>query len=355
MPIYTFEPQNHQLAALNSTKFHTQGILEKHLQTALKHNIAAISPDTLIIAEEFSEWDDCKRRIDLLGIDRSGNIVIIELKRDEQGAHMELQALRYAAMVSTVTFDRVVDIYQKYLGESYHAKSELEKFLGWGDEEGKEAEFPNDVRIVLAAADFDREITTTVMWLNQRDLDIRCVRMKPYQLGENILVDVEQIIPLPESQDYQVKLRQQSAVRRSAKIENELKSKVQYRFNGRTYGSGKLVLAVIKQICMDYPSFEIAKLRGIFPKKILGGFEIAIEQSEGEKIWQETGYKRHFLSPEDVIQTVDGKSLAVCKEWTKDKTRDFIQHVPQEFGYTIESIALGQELNYSDSGLNEVN
>jgi hypothetical protein len=58
-----------------------------------------------VIAEEFSEWEDSRRRIDLLGGDRDGNLVVIELKRTEDGGHMELQAIRYAAMVSALTME----------------------------------------------------------------------------------------------------------------------------------------------------------------------------------------------------------------------------------------------------------
>lgn len=35
----------------------------------------------MVIAEEFGEWEDSKRRIDLLGLDREANLVVIELKR----------------------------------------------------------------------------------------------------------------------------------------------------------------------------------------------------------------------------------------------------------------------------------
>ena len=38
-----------------------------------------------------------RRRIDLLGNDRDTNLVIIELKRNDDSGHMELQAIRYAA------------------------------------------------------------------------------------------------------------------------------------------------------------------------------------------------------------------------------------------------------------------
>ena len=44
----------------------------------------------------------------------------------------------------------------------------------------KVSEFAQDVRIVLVSANFSKEITMSVLWLNERDLDIRCVRLIPY-------------------------------------------------------------------------------------------------------------------------------------------------------------------------------
>ena len=52
---------------------------------------------------------------------------------------------------------------------------------------------------MLAAADFSPEVTSTVLWLNERDLDITCVRIQPYRLNDSTLLDVQQIIPLPEA------------------------------------------------------------------------------------------------------------------------------------------------------------
>lgn len=60
---------------------------------------------------------------------------------------------------------------------------------------------------MLASADFSRELTTSVLWLRERDLDIRCVRLLPYQLGSEIVVDIQQVIPLPEAAQYQIQLR----------------------------------------------------------------------------------------------------------------------------------------------------
>ena len=63
----------------------------------------------MVLAEEFSDWADSTRRIDLLCLDDDANLVVVELKRTEDGGHMELQALRYAAMVSAMTFDQAVE------------------------------------------------------------------------------------------------------------------------------------------------------------------------------------------------------------------------------------------------------
>jgi RecB family endonuclease NucS len=44
------------------------------------------------MAEEFSDWQDRSRRIDLLCLDTDANLVVVELKRTNDAGHMELQA-----------------------------------------------------------------------------------------------------------------------------------------------------------------------------------------------------------------------------------------------------------------------
>ncbi len=169
MAIFKFN--NDSFEKVEQTQFSNEGILERqHIQNALKKQIDVIAPDILIISEEFSEWSDSKRRIDLLGVDKEGNIVVIELKRTETGEHMDLQAIRYASMVSTLTFIRAVEIFSKYLQtieSELNAEDELSSFVGDNIEN-----FASDVRIILVSSDFSKELTTSVMWLNERDLDI---------------------------------------------------------------------------------------------------------------------------------------------------------------------------------------
>lgn len=209
MPIYEFAPD--RIQPLPKTTFGAMQLHERRdLQRLLRENIAVIAPNTLVIAEEYGEWDDSRRRIDLLGIDRDANLVVIELKRSEDGGHMELQAIRYAAMVSTMTFDQAVDGFDRYLRQigrdDTDARTELLTFLGW--DEPDHDQFAQDVKIVLASAEFSLELTTAVLWLNQYDLDIRCVRLQPYSLSGRVLVEVTQIIPPPEAAEYQIRVRE---------------------------------------------------------------------------------------------------------------------------------------------------
>ena len=208
-----------EMIEVKQTSFAEEGIKEREdLQRLLLDKIEIVSSDLMVITEEFGDWVDSNRRIDILAIDKNANLVVIELKRTEDGGHMELQSIRYAAMISTLTFNQVVEIYEKYLtkkGKEENARDGILAFLDW--EEPDEERFANDVRIILVSAEFSKEITTSVMWLNTRDLDITCMRIKPYKWYDRVLVDVTQIIPLPEAADYVVKVREKDKIQRSGK------------------------------------------------------------------------------------------------------------------------------------------
>lgn len=221
MPIYEFGSE--EILPLLKTTFGQAQLRERgDLQRLLRAHISVITPGTLVIAEEFGDWDESRRRIDLLGIDRDANLVVIELKRTQDGGHMDLQAIRYAAMISTMTFDQAADVFGRYLVQidkpETDARAELLDFLGW-DEPDEDA-FAQDVRIVLASAEFSRELTTSVLWLIEHGIDIRCVRLQPYDLGGRVLVDVQQIIPLPEMAEYQVRVTEKKRKEREARSDN---------------------------------------------------------------------------------------------------------------------------------------
>ncbi len=223
MPL--FEMTSDALVPVPSTTFSVEQVLERaDLQRLLRARIDVIAEGVLVVSEEFGAFTDARRRIDLLGVDRDGRLVVFELKRTADGGHLELRALRYAAMVSVMTFEDLVEHYERYLARvepavSEDARSRLAEWLD--DVGGEDAVLSREVRIVLVSAGFDREITTTVLWLTDiYGLDIRCVRLTPYKVGERLLLDVQQVTPLPEAGELTVQLRRRETQARAARTDN---------------------------------------------------------------------------------------------------------------------------------------
>jgi len=207
-----FEFTDDALVEIEATTFHTEQVTERgDLQRILRDHFEKIDENILIIAEEFSDWQDSARRIDLLGVDADGRLIVIELKRGKRGGHADLQAIRYAAMIAGMTFEDAVDVYRRYLDRrskpSADAEAQLLAHIGDDPEN-----FASEVAIMLIAADFqDRELTSAVLWLNEHDLDIRCIRLNPYHMDGRLILDVRQIIPVPEASDYIVQRKEKAA------------------------------------------------------------------------------------------------------------------------------------------------
>ncbi len=151
MNVTVYRYTNNGIEPIQDATFAELGLTERDdLQRLLRDQIEIIAPDTLVISEEFADWDGSQRRIDLLAIDRDANLVVIELKRTVDGGHMDLQAIRYASMISSMTFAHAVRIFASYnelRGRNVDAEQTILAFLGWG--EPSEEDFGNDVRIVL--------------------------------------------------------------------------------------------------------------------------------------------------------------------------------------------------------------
>jgi hypothetical protein len=323
MPIY--EIGDTGIRPITETTFAEAGIQErKHLQMLLRSSIDVVSPDTLVIAEEFGEWEDSKRRIDLLGIDKQANLVVIGLKRTDDGGHMELQAIRYAAMVSGMTFDRAVDVYEKYLkssGKEVDARSKMLHFLDW--DEPNEQDFAQDTRIVLAAADFSREITTSVLWLNEYGLDIRCVRLKPYKFGNKVLADVSQVVPLPEASEYTVRLKEKYERERSER--NAKKDFTKFEVSIDDHASGDLpkrraIFVIVKALCDSGVAPEqivkvIGKRPGMLFRSIAGDHNSATFLAQIGPLKDKKFESHRYFCNDDELIHFDGKTYAFTNQW----------------------------------------
>jgi hypothetical protein len=338
MPL--FELSDNSIAGLVRVDFAALGLLERgDLQRLLRDHVNVIAPDTLVISEEFSSWDRSDRRIDLLGVDRQGRLVVIELKRTTDDSFADLQALRYAAMVSQMTFDEAAETYRRYITarqREIDPKASLLQFLGWA--EPADGRFGEDVRIVLAAADFSPEVTSTVLWLNERDLDITCIRLQPYRLGESVLLDVQQIIPLPEAADYQVQIRQKQREARAAVDQAADWTRYDVRTGSQSHN------ALYKRNVM----YVVAKYlfeTGVAPEELEEAtgrkmFEVVDGEVTGEAFRADiasrrpndpTFLKRYFCR-DDQLFRVNNKTYALTNQWSKASMEPAMTAITSKFG-----------------------
>jgi len=337
MPIYKLEGQ--KIVELQQTSFSNERIDEaRDLQKFIINSIETVEKNLFVISSEFGDWEDSKRRIDILCLDKDANLVVVELKRTEDGGHMELQSIRYAAMVANMTFEKAVKAFQHYVEKN---KLEIENpqeailnFLEW--DEVNEEEFANDVRIILVSANFSIEITTSVLWLIERDIDIKCIRIKPQKDGANLYFDIQQIIPLPETTDYQVKLREKAAEQRQARRESSRDySRFDVVINGRTEINlnkrQTIHLAISESVNSGISPQDLMKLTGE-RRWIWVDHECnSREEFEESEIQNVRSYDPlRWFNEDDELLVYDGKTYAFSNQHGKGTfdlvRRIFIEH-----------------------------
>ena len=209
MAIYRMVGNKEDLEAVPETSFSEEDLLERQdLQRILRDKPDILEAGLFVVTEEFSDWQGSGPSIDLLGIDTTGRLVVVKLKRSDTDEHMDLQAIRYAAMVSTITLRQAIDAHQTYLtnrGIDEDAEERVNGHLKNPESKGFSTDQP---RIILVSEGFSPELTTCVLWLNRNGLDVTCIRMQPYRNGTELLVETSQVIPLPEEDDYLVRIQE---------------------------------------------------------------------------------------------------------------------------------------------------
>lgn len=193
----------------------------QHLQEWICKNTDILGERLLIIQKEFSGFDNTRERLDLLAIDEDGNVVIIENKLDDSGRDVVWQSLKYASYCSGLTKNDIRTIFQEYLDQQQNggiAENILCEFLQVDDFNEVELNY-DDQRIIMIAANFRKEVTSTALWLLEHNVKIKCIKMTPYELDGQILLDTEQIIPITDAEEYLIKI--------ANKKQEEIKTKEQ--------------------------------------------------------------------------------------------------------------------------------
>jgi hypothetical protein len=141
--------------------------LQQYICNSPEEFFGEIGQELFLIGKEVKPSDDVDDRIDILGLDKEGHAVVIELKRGDHKFQL-LQAISYAGMVSKWEPNRFMRDLNK------QDRDKLERFL---DEEDTE-KVNREQRIILVAEAFDYSVLVAADWLTEEfGVDIRCCRI----------------------------------------------------------------------------------------------------------------------------------------------------------------------------------
>ncbi len=211
---------NKQPLKLEEITFAELGMKESDIEEILRKNIDMVCDDEeslLVVGQQVK--NEKLGRSDLTAIDDSGNLVLIEIKRDRKDIEgrkeaFEFQAIRYAASCATIkTPDELIqNVFAPYV-EKHKAEFGKEELTSVEIAKRKLTDFVNNngivdfnvhQRIILIASDFDEQTLSAVAWLNSNHVDISCYKICPYKMGESVFVDVKRILPVMEYKDFYV-------------------------------------------------------------------------------------------------------------------------------------------------------
>ncbi|MCY4227693.1 MAG: DUF4268 domain-containing protein [Gammaproteobacteria bacterium] len=238
--MFTVDRESNRISPVTATTFDELGLRERdHLQEWLAHEPSALGEELLIIQKEFAGFTDTRERLDLLALDKDGNLVIIENKLDDSGRDVAWQAIKYASYCRSLKKGEIVDIFQQYLdghvgefndGDDVDASSQICEFMNASDLDEVRLNPGHGQRIIMVARSFRKEVTCAALWLIDYGINIQCHKVTPYSLGEKILISVEQIIPMPEADELMISIRQKEEQEKNTQIELRKSEKLRLKY-----------------------------------------------------------------------------------------------------------------------------
>ena len=158
--------------------------------------------DLLIIANRHRTFTN--KEVDFIALDKSGNTVIIEVKRDADRGVLG-QAISYVPAAMLLGWDEIIEMYSAYKKVSEDkAIIDILTFLQLETNTDYEnISINDDQHIRLLCVDFHDDVIAAVDWFNKKNIDIKCLKYNLFQYDANksIFLESNILFPFPEYSD----------------------------------------------------------------------------------------------------------------------------------------------------------
>ncbi len=165
--------------------------LEKRLQDWLEEDISMLDPDLLVIGREVPTAYGGK--IDLLCLDSSGGLVVVELKKGRTPREVTAQVLDYAYWVRDLSYDDIMALFDDYRKDSRNLSEAFAQ--KYGDE--LPAMLNESHQSVIVAEEMDEGTERIVRYLSDLNVPINVATVQHFETedGREMLAQVYLIEP----------------------------------------------------------------------------------------------------------------------------------------------------------------
>lgn len=195
---------------VSRTGLAAESLLERqHLQEWVIAHPQVLGESVLVITAEYDRWADtdgvpARDRLDVLGLDATGRLVVVELKRGTADRDVHLQAITYAALVSRFDLGTLTRAHRDFLsrrGQDLDIDACKQRLLDHVDGEWS-PELLQRPRQVIIAADFPKQVTHSVVWLSEMSLDIDLIQVGLWKVEGHLVAGFTKVYPTPEVEEF---------------------------------------------------------------------------------------------------------------------------------------------------------
>ena len=170
---------------------------EGHLEELLAREISLLESGLLLIGRQLGTPSG---RLDLLCVEQSGCIVVVELKRDRIPREAVAQAVDYASQISAMDVDEFKEFVEngvKRGKEGYPQFDDLFDFIQGWEPEFDVSSLNENQRIVLAGCRLDNQIEKMTSWLSANGVEINAYEFPFFRIDEKTIL-ARRIVISPE-------------------------------------------------------------------------------------------------------------------------------------------------------------
>lgn len=176
-----FEIEKNSISAVRSSWVPKELELEKYIVTSADTDAPILDPSVfgeplLLISNQVKTRR--KKRADILAIDRAGNGVIVELKRDRSLLGVETQALQYLSDFSNYKGSNFIS---RFSDNSEQMEENALSFMGGNF---RIEDINKNSRIILLARGFDPTVYSMGEWLSNHGVSFRCIEYTPVEIDK---------------------------------------------------------------------------------------------------------------------------------------------------------------------------